>query len=268
MTVLRLATWNLLHGQAVADPTDTRDIASRLTAGAHALKCDVLAVQEVDCRSERSQHVCQVDAIANAMGGEGRFCAALRGVPGQHWVPAAGHLDAGVGPRYGIGLISALPVVDWQSIALPASSVRLPLLVPTPSGPRVVRVQDEPRWALAAVIDGPFGRFTAISTHLSFVPGVNVKQLRALTTWAQTLPGPRYLLGDLNLPRTVFARNRAWKSCAELATYPVTRPRIQFDHIAHERDQSVRIGQVDTIELPAGDHRALRVELLSEPTTR
>ncbi|NBO46228.1 MAG: endonuclease [Actinobacteria bacterium] len=261
MSTLRLATWNLLHGQPVADPTDSRGIRERLMAGARSLDSDVVAVQEVDCRSERSGGVCQVDAIAEAMNGQGRFCAALRGVPGEHWIPAAGHLDDDIGPRYGIGLITRLPVIRWDSIALPASAARLPLLVPTPSGARAIVVKDEPRWAIAAVIEGASGPFSAICTHLSFVPGVNLRQLRALTAWARTLPGPRYLLGDLNLPRWVFTTQRTWRTLAPMATYPVGTPRIQFDHIAVERDTAVRVQDMDTLALPAGDHRALRAHI-------
>lgn len=229
--------------------------------GARTLDSDVVAVQEVDCRSQRSDGVCQVDAIAQALGGQGRFCAAVRGVPGEHWIPAEGHLDKDVGPRYGIGLISRLPVLRWESIALPASAARLPLLVPTASGPRAIMVKDEPRWAIAAVVEGADRIFTAICTHLSFVPGVNLRQLRALTTWARTLPGPRYLIGDLNIPRLVFTTQRAWRTLAPTATYPVAHPRIQFDHIAAERNARCSVVQVDTLALPAGDHRALRVQI-------
>lgn len=236
-------------------------------AGAKTLDSDVVAVQEVDCRSERSGGVCQVDAIAEAMNGQGRFCAALRGVPGEHWVPADGHLDNDIGPRYGIGLITRLPVIRWDSIALPASAARLPLLVPTPSGARAIMVKDEPRWAVAAVIEGEFEPFTAICTHLSFVPGVNLWQLRALTAWARTLPGPRYLIGDLNLPRRVFNSQRTWRTLAPLATYPVGTPRIQFDHIAVERTTSVNVQQMEALALPAGDHRALRVQIDTSLTT-
>ena len=40
------------------------------------------------------------------------------------------------------------------------------------------RAHDEPRVLLAAVVDAPFGRLTIATTHLSFVPGWNVWQLR------------------------------------------------------------------------------------------
>ncbi|MBU6214050.1 MAG: endonuclease/exonuclease/phosphatase family protein [Actinomycetales bacterium] len=261
MTSLSLATWNLLHGQAVAEPGDARGIEQRLADGARRLDADVIAVQEVDCTSERSGHTCQVDIIAQAVSGQGRFCATLQGVPGQEWTEGRGHHDESTGPRYGIGLVTRLPVTRWESVALPASTRRLPLLVPTPSGPRAIWVRDEPRWALAAVISGPAGEFTAVCTHLSFVPGVNIRQLRALTQWCRGLPGPHYLLADLNLPRLLASRMRPWRLLASTATYPVGRPRVQFDHIAAGPGAPAHVLATEALALPAGDHRALRVEL-------
>ena len=64
------------------------------------------------------------------------------------------------------------------------------------------------------------------------MPGWNVAQLRALARWARAFPGPRLLVGDLNLPGARAAAGRpAGHSSRAAATYPSWRPRVQFDHV-------------------------------------
>ena len=254
---LTLATWNLLHGISIlGDGSD-----GQLSSSAQSLNTDVLAVQEVDCGSPRSGSVCHTEVIAQALDAQFQFCATLRGVPGESWTTADGHTDDGQGPRYGIGLVSKLPVREWHSLALPDSRVKMPLVVPSPKGPRFLAVSDEPRWGLAAVIEGANGPFTAVTTHLSFVPFVNLRQLRHLTKWLAQFPKPVFLLGDLNIPHIVMQRQCAWKLLAEHATYPVTHPRVQFDHIAVNRDNAMTPIATSAQALAVGDHRALTVTI-------
>jgi endonuclease/exonuclease/phosphatase family metal-dependent hydrolase len=53
---------------------------------------------------------------------------------------------------------------------------------------------------IAAVLETPAGPMTVANTHLSFVPGWNGAQLRRAARAVRSLPAPRVLLGDLNLP--------------------------------------------------------------------
>ncbi|GMA88494.1 hypothetical protein GCM10025868_37440 [Angustibacter aerolatus] len=80
--------------------------------------------------------------------------------------------DSGAGPRYGIGLVSRYPVLAWRVRRLPASRAVLPFPVPVEGSrvPRLLLVPDEPRAALAAVVDAPGGPLTVVCTHLSFAP--------------------------------------------------------------------------------------------------
>ena len=75
------------------------------------------------------------------------------------------------------------------------------------------------------------GPVVVANTHLSFVPGWNVAQLREIVRWARTLPGPRVLLGDLNLPGPVARLTSRWTPAGRLATYPSWKPRVQLDHV-------------------------------------
>ena len=53
----------------------------------------------------------------------------------------------------------------------------------------MILLRDEPRVLLAAILDTPYGDVTVAATHLSFVPGWNVRQLRSSVRALRTLPG-------------------------------------------------------------------------------
>ena len=74
------------------------------------------------------------------------------------------------------------------------------------------------------------GPLTVIGTHLSFLPGRTVRQLRALRRWAASLPAPRVLLGDLNLPGQLPTTVTGWRRLADVRTFPAHAPRVQLDH--------------------------------------
>jgi endonuclease/exonuclease/phosphatase family metal-dependent hydrolase len=120
-------------------------------------------------------------------------------------------------------------------------------------------VPDEPRLALAAVIEGPVGPVTVLTAHLSFVPGWNVRQLRAIARWARSMPAPRFLLGDFNLPGAVPRLVTGWTQLARVPTYPSWRPRVQLDHVLADRPTSV--DATHALRLPVSDHCALAVDL-------
>ncbi len=266
VSTIRLATWNLLHGMSVADgqvrPAD-------LGAGAQALDADVLALQEVDWNQRRSGDVDQTTIIAEATGAVWhRFVPSVRGVPGEQWEPAA-HDEDLTGDRhdrdgdvipghYGIALASRLPVLEWEVKRFAPAPWSLPLLVP---GTGLVRVPDEPRLAIVAVVAGPTGPFTVAATHLSFVPGYNVSQLRALRRWLQTKPGPRVLLGDLNLPRSLVRLVGGLNVLAGTATYPSWSPRVQFDHVLADGITERQVERSQAVRTPVSDHCALLADI-------
>src|SRR4051794_30185295 len=134
---------------------------------------------------------------AEAMGAvDSQFVAALSGTPGGTWMAATGDEQPG-SASYGIALISRLPVVSWRVVRLGASRGRLPMWFKGSRKPMLV--SDEPRVAVAAVLDGPHGQFTVANTHLSFIPGWNALQLRRLVRSLQGNREPLVLMGDLNM---------------------------------------------------------------------
>jgi endonuclease/exonuclease/phosphatase family metal-dependent hydrolase len=266
--MLRLATLNLLHGVSTQDGACD---PARLKAGVHEVDADVLALQEVDCSQPRSERADQTALAAAAAGARWRaFVPTVVGTPGvrgwRGWTEADGEdvwTRPTEGPTYGISLVSRLPVRRWQVTRFRAAPGRLPLLVPSRGrgGMGVGFVPDEPRAALAAVVEGPHGPFTVVTTHLSFVPGFNVRQLRAVVRWTQGLPRPLVLLGDLNLPGGLPGRISRWRPLSTAATYPAASPRAQLDHVLADglRDGAVRSDHVWT--LPVSDHCALGVDV-------
>jgi endonuclease/exonuclease/phosphatase (EEP) superfamily protein YafD len=74
------------------------------------------------------------------------------------------------------------------------------------------------------------------------------------------LPGPRFLLGDLNLPGRAAARASGWRSLARVATYPAAEPKVQLDHVLTS-DRVMPVQSVAAVRMAISDHRALVVEL-------
>ncbi|KQX69842.1 endonuclease/exonuclease/phosphatase family protein [Angustibacter sp. Root456] len=281
---MRVATFNLWSGRSLpprdpaaglAAPAVDGDRLARSVARLVDLGVDVLAVQEVDHGQERSGGIDQLAAVAEAFGAtHHRFTPTLTGVPG----PASGwqglergHPDAHTTPAgrpaYGIGLVSRLPVLAWRVRALAGSRAVLPMVLPqvpddgsVTKAPRVMFVPDEPRAALAAVVQGPRGPVTVISTHLSFSPLAARRQLRAVTRWARSLPGPRVLAGDLNLPGPVPGWLTGWTSLARAATYPAPAPRLQLDHLLTDA-ATATAGFTQALSLEVSDHLALLADV-------
>ncbi|MET0740121.1 MAG: endonuclease/exonuclease/phosphatase family protein [Candidatus Nanopelagicales bacterium] len=259
---MRVATFNLLHGRALddgfADPQRLRDAATRIDA-------DVIGLQEVDRYQERSGTVDQTEIVASALRApDWRFVPAVHGTPGPRvtWTPATAANGADtVGATYGIGMASRWPVQEWRVLRFPAAPLSLPLLTPVAGGARFVRIPDEPRVAMAAVVDGPTGPLTVATAHLTFVPLYNARQLHTLVRWLDGLPRPALLAGDFNLPGALPRRLTGWTQLVRAATYPSWNPRVQFDHVLADGLPQRAVRGARVVRLPLSDHAALVVEI-------
>lgn len=256
---MRLASFNILNGRALSDGEVDAD---RYREAVRTLDADVLGLQEVDRDQPRSHGLDLTAEAAAAMGGEGMFAPAIIGTPGESWRPAKEPDNHLPGPAYGIGLVSRLPVRKWLVVRLPSAPVRSPILIPGPQR-RVLWLRDEPRVLVAAVLETPAGPLTVANTHLSFVPGWNVRQLRRAVRALKALPGPRVLLGDLNLPPAVARVASGWRVAAKLPTYPSMAPKIQLDHILIDPSAPISTRQADNPPTGISDHRPLVVEVVT-----
>jgi endonuclease/exonuclease/phosphatase family metal-dependent hydrolase len=260
MTRVRIATLNVLHGMALDGQCREADLYTA-AAGLHA---DVLAVQEVDRDQPRSHHVDQPTVLAAGSGlPYWRFVPAVRGTPGpgMRWVAAT---DADLetqpaGPSYGIVLLCRWPVRAWHLLRFPAARMGMPLKVAGQRG--LIPIPDEPRVAVAGVLDGPEGLWTVATTHLSFVPGRNLRQLRRVTQWLTRFPGPRLLLGDFNILGGLPGAVTGWHDLARIATYPAWRPRVQWDHILADGAVPPNVLSFTARDVGFSDHRALSADL-------
>ena len=279
---IRFATFNVLHGVPIlgASTTGQQPIAGMplgddalLKEAVRSINADVIGLQEIDVWQPRSAMVHQVESVAASLSAEHwLFAASVSGTPGEPgWTSGSdahihGSTDGGdvteQTPLYGVGLVSRLPVLSWQTNRFDPAPLSLPLMVPSQPRPRFIKVADEPRSAIAAVIQGHHGVFTVATAHLSFVPGYNVKQLRQLRAWLAELPRPLIVMGDFNLPGSIPARITGYTSLVKQATYPSMRPTAQLDHIlADGLSAAAIVGTAVVQPLPVSDHAAVSIDL-------
>jgi endonuclease/exonuclease/phosphatase family metal-dependent hydrolase len=261
MGVLRIATWNLLHGRS---PAEGSVDPAELSRCVKLLDADILAVQEADRLQPRSGLADQTALVAEAAGAPWwRYVPSLRGnpgTPGADWKPVSVADGTAVAcPTYGVGLVSRYPVAHWRVRRFAPPPVAMPLLVP--GRPGLTWVPDEPRAAIAALIRGPRGLLTVAAAHLSTVPGWNVQQLWRIARWLDDLPGPQLLLGDFNLPGALPGLITGWTPLARARTYPSWRPMVQFDHVLAQGVDPRGVVTSEARRLPVSDHCALRVEV-------
>lgn len=252
-------------------PTTLADAGQKIAA---ELAPDVIGVQECDYALQRSENVNQIAEVATSIGATYFACApCLIGTPGETWrklndsdqkiITNSDSSFAHEG-SYGIGIASKIEVIQWHRLNLGNSPIGAPLLIPgDESGPgkmRPIYIRDEPRVALAATLANGY---TVINTHLSFVPGFNLRQLRKLKRWAAELEQSTgtiaIIMGDLNLPKNLPVVASQWKSLATQATYPSWGAKIQFDYILSKA--SVSSQHLPTVVTGVSDHLPLSVEI-------
>lgn len=174
----------------------------------------------------------------------------------------AGPSGPSEGAAYGVAIVSRLEVRRWHVVRLAAAPVRSPVVVPGGRG-RFILLPDEPRVVLAAEVITPDGPLLVATTHLSFVPGWNLRQVRRATSALAGIAGglPCVLLGDLNFPGRLPALATGWKRLGgTVRTYPAGRPRMQIDHALGQGPVRA-LGPAQAVHLGRSDHQALVVDV-------
>ena len=204
-------------------PAGNVDIGLLATSCA-ALDADVLALQEVDDGLRRSRDTDTAATIALEAGMAHVFGTAIETRGG----------------RYGNALLVRGSIDDVEVIGLP---------------------DKEPRCGIVARVELADGSaLSVVATHLG-LRGAGAEQLPVLLDALRARPGPRVLLGDLNLHPEVVDPLAAAAGFARVAagpTFPAHAPRREIDHVLLD-------GLVETaavvVPLPVSDHRALVVEV-------
>ena len=222
---MRIATYNIQHGRTPAGSVDV----ALLAAECASLHADLLALQEVDCGATRSHRADEAAEVAAATAMACAFAQATSFEPGS---------------AYGNALLVRGELRDVEVVALPGEQ------------------GDEPRALLLADVDlYGLGRLSVAATHLSVRTRVALRQLEAATAALADRPGPRLLLGDLNLrPEAAWpVLEAAGMAVADAPpAFPAHRPDRVIDHIAVD---GLAIGPVETVHLRVSDHRALLAEV-------
>ena len=259
----------------MAIPPGRTDVT--LASAVQTLGSDVYGFQEVDHFLPRSASRPQIRDIAESVNAQyWAMGPSVFGTPGESWrkkhdhepeiiTQITSHADL-MHECYGIGIVSKIPVMSWHRLNLGNSPIGLPLVVPgdeTGKGkPRFIYVKDEPRLALAAVLENGW---TVINTHLSFVPILNLIQLKRVKKWALDLAqktGNRaVIMGDLNLPKNLPIAFSSWKSLVTANTYPSWGAKIQFDYILARDLPQVGYQGVPISSTGISDHLPLSVEI-------
>jgi len=270
---MRVISWNLLHGQVIP-PLPEQDWQQNLITSAKDVakhfQPDFISLQEVDYLQPRSGNINQTKLIAESMGLKyWYYLPALLGTPGSRWQKVK-NLEPGIisqntnnpspNTSYGIGFATSVPIKKIYTKALGRSIIGMPLLVPKDNGKgaRFIYVKDEPRVALIAELENGL---TIATTHLSFVPFVNVFQLNRLIIALKKLSGVPVLVGDLNLPANIPSKLSGFKSVISQSTYPSWKPKIQFDYIMVANNQEVQASPLSTIKPDISDHVPIGAEL-------
>ena len=276
---MRITSWNLLHGMAIPPVGEGATDGAALTAAVQEIGSDVYGFQELDHFLPRSRARAQARDIAEGIGA--RYWAmgpSVIGTPGESWrkrnsdepeiiTNTSTHQEL-THECYGIGIVSKIPVISWHRLDLGNSPIGLPLIVPgdeTGKGrPRFIYVKDEPRLALAAVLENGW---TVVNTHLSFVPILNLAQLTRLKRWAlsiaqQTDTKP-LIIGDLNLPKNLPIAFSSWKSLVSASTYPSWGAKIQFDYLLAQEELSGGFQGLPISKNGISDHLPISAQLLN-----
>lgn len=228
--VLRVLTYNIHHGEGTDGKLDLERIATVI----RSVKPDVVALQEVDRHTRRTNEVDQPDTLGRLTEMKAIF---ERNIPFE-------------GGEYGNAVLTRLPVVSHKNHRLPS------------------HYEGEQRGALAVEMrvkaDGP--TFLFVATHLDYRPDDAERRDSVVTInrLLQRQPKlPAILAGDLNaLPETaVLAEfDKTWKRAnrAPLLTFPSNEPVRQIDYILYRPANRWRVVETRVIDEPvASDHRPL-----------
>lgn len=232
VTTWRVVSYNIHHARGMDDRVDVERIARVL----RRLDADIVALQEVDERVERS-------------GGEDQ-AARLGQLLGMHH--AFGSFMDYQGGRYGLAILSRCAIRNADTVRLTEGN--------------------EPRVALAVEIGQPGGgKLTIVNVHFDWVrdDGFRYTQASEVARYLDELPGTYILAGDFNdLPgsRTLSlfrARAReAPKPSDRRFTFSSTEPVREIDFVFVSPGDEWNIRDVEVVNEPvASDHLPVVAEL-------
>lgn len=223
---VRVLSYNIRHGAGMDDSVDLRRAAAVIVAQ-HP---DVVLLQEIDYRTERTGGVDQP-----------RVLAELTGLP-YH---AFGRFMDYRGGQYGMAVLSATPILDSTTHVLPEG--------------------EEPRSVLAARIrpKPSLPELVFVDVHLYRTEAERLAQARRVVEVFATETRPVLLVGDFNSQpgdSVLALLSRHWfmprKPREAHFTFPADRPDREIDFVFYRPAERFRLLEYRVIdERVASDHR-------------
>lgn len=231
---VRVVAYNIKHGRGMDGRVDLERIADVL----RPLDADVITLQEVDDRTERTGGVDQVAVLAELLG--------YFGAHGPHRPYQGGY--------YGNAVLTRLPVLAHETHAIPPASGSAlsvhELQVALPSGLTL----------------------SVVSVHLAGSPEERMQQADAVTAVFANSAHPVVLAGDFNgrpNDEVVLRLAADWAVLDKEGpglTYPADLPDREIDFImVRPRSGVSAMGHHVVPEALASDHRPLVAELRFDP---
>ncbi|MDG2389224.1 MAG: endonuclease/exonuclease/phosphatase family protein [Planctomycetaceae bacterium] len=235
---LRVLSYNIHHGEGIDSKLDLERIAKVMLA----VKPDIIAIQEVDHKTSRTQKIDQAEKLAKLT---------------KMHVVFGPNIEFG-GGSYGNAILSKYPIKKSQNHHLPNHE------------------KGEQRGALFAEIKipGVTGHLTFISTHFDHRPDdtERIASAKFVNQWVNKNPDQAVIIaGDFNDiigSETLSILDKSWTrtNLEPMPTIPVKKPNLQIDFIL-SRPKSL----FDTVETKvldeavASDHRAFFSVLKLKP---
>lgn len=223
---VRVLAYNVRHGAGMDDSLDLRRAAEVIVAQ----RPDVVLLQEIDLRTERTGGVDQARALAE-----------LSGMP-YH---AFGRFMDYRGGQYGMAVLSATPILDSVNHVLPDG--------------------EEPRSALAARIrpKPTTPEMVFVGIHLYRTEDERLAQARRLVEVFATEAAPVLLVGDFNSQpggSVMELLRQYWHMPAKPAdahfTFPADEPVREIDFVLYRPAERFRLLEYRVVgERVASDHR-------------
>jgi endonuclease/exonuclease/phosphatase family metal-dependent hydrolase len=225
---IRVLTYNIKHGHGNDNNVDL----DRIAAVIRRLNPDVVALQEIDNKVQRSGNIDEPAALASLTGL--RHSAFSKFFDYQNG-------------EYGMAIISRYPLTDVNDLRLPDGA--------------------EPRTSLIATVESP-RRFRLANVHLYQTEEQRLAQSKTLLEFLDDRPDlPCIIAGDFNSrpDSPVLKLFSDWTipdKGGDHFTFPSDRPSIEIDFVMLRPGSAFKVREVDVIHEPvASDHRPLTIDL-------
>lgn len=220
---LKIASFNIRNTIGIDDIRDPE----RTAAAIKQINADVIAIQEIDSVTQRSQSVDVLKDLAKRTQMNYTFASAIEFSGGS----------------YGVGVLSKEKPITSYKIPLPGAEEKRVLLV--------CEFQD----------------YVFLATHFSLTEKDVLESVGIIEREAEKWSKPLFLAGDLNIePNSEAYKKLSQKfeaiSCAPQPTFPADTPTVCIDYILKKRGDNTAVKTSQVVNEPkASDHRPIEAEV-------